>query len=161
MANSFSGSYSYQIDDKGRMRMPPEFRNSLGSGLHIGYGLGKYLVIHTAESYQAECENSRKVNPIVDRQGAKYYRDLFASMRPFECDTQGRFKIPPEFRRDLALTDDIVIVGNNANVEIWSKKYFDRRNEDEVTYYRLLSDEEREAADRRTAELDAKAGGKK
>jgi len=160
MANSFSGSYFYQIDDKGRMRVPPEFRNSLGGDLHIGYGFGKYLVIYTAESYERECQKSLAVNPIADRQSAKYYRDLFASMRPFDCDQQGRFKVPADFRKDLGLVDEVVIVGYNQTVEIWSKKFYDRRNEDEVAYYRLLSDDERRAADERTALLNQADEGK-
>lgn len=164
MATTFSGSYFYQIDDKGRMRLPSEFRNSLGSGLRIGYGLGKYLVIYTAESYERETENQLKVNPVTDRTGYKYYRNLFLSMQPFDCDSQGRFKIPVGFRADFGFSDkeEVVIVGNNQTVEIWSKKYFDRRNEDEVAYYMLLSDAERLEADAKTEALDkAKAAGKK
>ena len=160
MANSFSGSYFYQIDDKGRMRVPTEFRTLLGNDLHIGYGHGKYLVIYTAESYDRECQNALQVNPIVDRKSAKFYRDLFASMRSFDCDAQGRFKIPADFRKDLGLTDEVVILGYNQTVEIWSRKFYDRRNEDEVAFYRLLSDEERKAADEHTAMLDKAVGDK-
>ena len=164
MENGFSGSYFYQIDEKGRMRMPVDIRNSLGSGLRIGYGLGKYLVIYTAESYKREMDNQLKVNPVTDRVQYKYYRNLFLSMMPFECDSQGRFKIPVQFRNEFGFRDNagVVIIGNNNNVEIWSKKYFDRRNDDDVAYYMVLSDDERKAADEKTAALDkAREEGKK
>ena len=164
MENGFSGSYFYQIDEKGRMRIPGEIRNSLGSGLRIGYGLGKYLVIYTAESYKRESENQMKVNPVTERTQYKYYRDLFLSMMPFECDTQGRFKIPVQFRNDFGFKDnaEVVVIGNNTTVEIWSKKYFDRRNDDDVAFYMLLNDDERRLADEKTAALDnAKEEGKK
>lgn len=158
MAKSFCGSYVYQMDDKGRMRLPTEIRNSLGGDLHIGYGMGQFLVIYTAESYEKECERQAQINPFTDRTGVKYYRNLFISMKPFECDAQGRFKLPAEFRTELGFKDEVIVVGNNTTVEIWSKKFFARRDEDEVAFYRLLTQEERAAADARTAALD---GGKK
>ena len=164
MANGFSGSYFYQIDEKGRMRSPTEIRNSLGSGLRIGYGLGKYLVIYTAESYERESENQMKVNPVTERTQYKYYRNLFLSMMPFECDAQGRFKIPVQFRNEFGFKDnaEVVVIGNNTTVEIWSKKYFELRNNDDVAYYMVLTDEERNQADERLAALEkAKAEDKK
>ena len=154
MAKSFCGSYVYQMDDKGRTRLPSEMRSSLGSDLHIGYGTGQFLVIYTAESYERECERQEQINPFTDRAGTKYYRNLFISMKPFDCDMQGRFKIPAEFRTELGFKDEVIVVGHNKAVEIWSKKYFDRRDEDEVAFYRLLTQEEQAAADERTAMLD-------
>ena len=163
MANGFSGSYFYQIDEKGRMRIPSEIRNSLGTGLRIGYGLGKYLVIYTAESYERESENQMKVNPVTERTQFKYYRNLFSSMMPFECDNQGRFKIPVQFRDKFGFRDnaEVVVIGNNTTVEIWSKKYFDHANDDDVSYYMVMSDEERKAADERMAAWDKKDEDKK
>lgn len=157
MGKTFCGSFVYQMDDKGRMRLPSEIRSALGSDLHIGYGTGQFLVIYPAESFEQVSEKASAVDPLLDHKSNKYYRNLYMSMRPFDCDQQGRFKIPAEYRAELGFKDEVIVVGFNKTVEIWSRKYFDRHDEDEVAFYRTLTPEEKAAADARTAALDAAA----
>ncbi|MBO4535423.1 MAG: hypothetical protein J5755_05750 [Clostridia bacterium] len=133
----FTGSYTYQIDPKGRMRLPASFRSMLGTHLRIGYGDGKYLVIYTEASVQELREQRKAVDPYSQREQAKLFRDKFSSMKDFECDGQGRYTIPSDFRNELDLKDEIVIAGNDQLVEIWSKYNFEHRDEDDIAYWRF------------------------
>ena len=133
----FTGSYGYRLDPKGRMRLPANYRPYLGSHLRIGYGDGKYLVIYTEDSVQELREQRKGVDAFSQREQAKLYRDKFSSMKDFECDGQGRYTIPADFRNELDLKDDIVIVGNDRLVEVWSKYNFEHRDDDEIAYWRV------------------------
>lgn len=142
--NTFTGSYFYQIDPRGRMRLPASFKQQLGDNLRIGYGTGKFLVVYTAESVAELSEKRRQVSP-DDISRIKMYRNIFASMKEFECDAQGRYKIPLDFCEEFGLKDEIVIVGNDSAVEIWSRQNYDNRDDDEVAFSMVMAEQRRKA----------------
>ncbi|MBQ9145393.1 MAG: hypothetical protein IJX70_02860 [Clostridia bacterium] len=133
----FTGTYYYQIDPKGRMRLPASFKSLLGEKLRIGFGVGKFLVVYTEQSVEELSKQRKALNPLSDMQALKHYRNMFMSMKEFTCDAQGRYKIPMDYCEEFELTDEIVIVGNDSTVEIWSKANFDRRDEDEIAFWQL------------------------
>ena len=141
---TFTGSYFYQIDPRGRMRLPANFKALLGEDLHIGYGTGKFLVVYTAEAVAELSQKRREVDP-EDISKLKMYRNLFASMKEFVCDVQGRYKIPSDYCEQFGLKDEIVIVGNDSMVEIWSRENYDNRDDDEVSYSMWMAEQRRKA----------------
>jgi len=48
----FSGEYTYSIDDKKRLAIPPKFRQVLGSKAVITRGLDQCLFLYTAKEWQ-------------------------------------------------------------------------------------------------------------
>ena len=52
LAKIISGTYKYQIDSKGRVRIPSRFKELLGRDLLIGYGAGDYLVVYNQDMIQ-------------------------------------------------------------------------------------------------------------
>ncbi len=131
----FTGIYNYQIDPKGRMRIPADFKSLLGDNLRIGFGSGKFLVIYTEEAVEALAKAQAAIDPFVDRDNYNKYRNMFYSMKKFECDSQGRYSIPLDMRKAAELDRDVVIAGNSQFVEIWSGELFERRDEDEIMYW--------------------------
>ena len=159
MTETFTGSYFYQIDPRGRMRLPANFKSLLGDNLHIGCGTGKFLVVYTSQAVAELSQKKRAVDP-DDISKQKMYRNLFASMKEFTCDVQGRYKIPSDYCEQFGLKDEIVIVGNDTTVEIWSRDNYDRRDDDEISYTMYMAEQrrkaEREAMLREMVEKDKK-----
>lgn len=141
---SFTGTYYYQIDPRGRMRMPKNFISQLGKDLHIGFGTGKFLVVYTAEKVEELAQKMGEISP-DDIGSIKMYRKLFSSMKEFTCDAQGRYKIPLDYCERFGLKDDIVIVGNCTQVEIWSKENFELCDEDEISFSVVMAEKKRKA----------------
>lgn len=151
----FTGTYNYQIDPKGRMRIPADFKSLLGDNLRIGFGSGKFLVIYTEAAVQELAKGQAATDGFVDREKYRQYRNMFYSMKRFECDSQGRYSIPLDMRKGAELDRDVVIAGNNQYVEIWSGELFDRRDEDEILYW-FWDKRDREAKAKAAAEADNK-----
>ena len=47
-----------------------------------------------------------------------------------ELDKQGRILVPSGLREYANLEKDVVITGNDSNIEIWNKEKWDEMNED-------------------------------
>lgn len=136
MSTIFTGSYDYQIDPKGRMRMPTDFRSVLGDDLRIGLGYGKYLVVYTNEAVEEIGDKKRTVDQFREPEAYRYYSNILRGLKRFKADAQGRYTIPQDFCDLVGLTGEIVVAGNGDVVEIWSKANFDRRDDDEIAYWR-------------------------
>ncbi len=131
-----TGTYFFQLDPKGRMRMPAALRDEVGGKLMIGYGSGDFLVVYTEEMMKHFYEEYSAVK-ITDYDKINEVREFFGSMKPFNGDQQGRYQIPLDMRGEVGLKDDIVIIGALAWLEIWSKKAYENRNDDKVRYSRI------------------------
>ncbi len=131
-----TGTYFYQLDPKGRMRMPAALRDEVGGNLMIGYGSGDFLVVYTEEMMKNYYNEYASVK-LNDYEKQREVREFFGSMKPFNGDTQARYQIPQDMRESAGLKDDIVIIGALAWIEIWSKKAYERRDDDNVRFSRV------------------------
>lgn len=131
-----TGTYFYQIDPKGRMRMPSTLRDEVGGNLMIGYGSGDFLVVYTEEMMKTYYNEYSSVK-LTDYEKQREVREFFGSMKPFNGDSQARYQIPQDMREAVGLKDEIVIIGALAWLEIWSKSAYEMREEDSVRFSRV------------------------
>jgi len=124
-----AGEYSYQMDPKGRLRLPSSIVKLLSDpdALMIGIGSGEYLNVFTKE-YMEQLFTKYSNVDITDYESINLIRELFSQMRPFSRDNQGRYQIPVELRNELQLSSDLVIVGIVDRMEIWDAEKFKDRN---------------------------------
>lgn len=138
MARIFKGKYEYSIDEKGRTRLPQAFKDLLGENLFLTYGEGLFLVLYGQDDLD---QIYSKAETMFDneRNKAKYIRNVFNGITDFAPDSQKRYRIPKEYLEFAGLEsgEGVIIVGSFDRVEIWSKKYYDRRDEDDVAFYNL------------------------
>ncbi|EPR44457.1 Protein mraZ [Desulfovibrio sp. X2] len=124
----FRGHSYRSIDPKGRLMLPPEFRDILvkddaGGRLMlakfdncvVGYPLSEWSHI---EARFAQIKNpNRKVRDFM--------RFFIGGAQTVELDRQGRVLIPQSLRGYAHLDKDVVLVGVGIKFEIWDKAGFE------------------------------------
>jgi MraZ protein len=117
----FLGQFERTLDEKGRVAIPPELRAGLGAGAVLTRSFDNCLSIYPAARWEVL---SRSVNelPQVRPEVRDLARSLFGSAVTCDFDAQGRVSIPVFLREHASLGSDVVVVGVNSRVEIWSKE---------------------------------------
>ena len=136
MAKIISGTYKYQIDSKGRVRIPSRFKELLGRDLLIGYGAGDYLVVYNEDMIQKIYEKYAGVE-VYDGDTYDSVREMAENLFPFECDSQDRYQVPAALRESAGLKGEIYFVGVVNKLEIWSEENYLKRKNKSVSQSRL------------------------
>ena len=138
LRNFISGTYRYQIDDKGRIRIPAKIKSLLGEKLWISVGDQENLVIYTEEMIDQLYDKYAKLEPTDP--AYKRQRYVFANTFRFQGDAQDRFQIPQILCDMIGLKDKALFIGMANRVEIWK----------EETYYDTLAKDNPDKIIRRT-----------
>lgn len=125
----FYGVYRHRINARNQLTVPSRFREAIDEARD---GKGFYLFHDEKDPYlhlYTPAEMTRVVGSA--RAGAHgrdqdFLRLLYARFTPVECDPQGRIVIPAEVKAAAALPQDVVLVGANRRIEIWSAEAWDR-----------------------------------
>jgi MraZ protein len=120
----FSGTYQNSIDSKGRVIVPAKFRDELGSGFVVTKGLDHCLFIFPASEWLIFRDKLKNV-PLTSKEGRAFTRYFFSSAVERDMDNQGRFNIPPMLRDHAKIEKDLVTIGVDSRIEIWSKAEWD------------------------------------
>lgn len=122
----FIGGYFHTLDDKGRVVIPPRFRNLLGERFIITKGLHGCLWILKEDRWaviqqRLQTESMNKELLVLQR---------FLSGGAAECmpDGQGRILVPPVLREYARIERETVIIGAVNRVELWGKEAWDEYN---------------------------------
>ena len=116
----FYGEFDYKIDEKGRVPIPPRFRNALKDGVVLAPGIEKCVTAYPLAEWKklsAELTGSSATPSKLRRLN----RALFATAFSTLIDGQGRVALPAPLRESADITDDIVVAGANTYLEIWDK----------------------------------------
>lgn len=114
-----SGAYEHTLDDKGRVSLPSRHRNELGNMLVLWPGLDGQINVYPNSAWQKVAESVANQN-----QALRAVRDLTRMLytaTDCQVDKQGRILIPPSLRAFAQLDSDVVILGVNDHLEIWSQ----------------------------------------
>jgi MraZ protein len=116
----FSGEYEHTLDDKGRVFIPARYREELGDTVVLWRGMDGQVNIYPAEAWQKIAHNIGDQNQ-ARRAVRDISRILFAAT---ECqvDRQGRILISPALRKHAELNVNLIILGLNDHLEIWSQE---------------------------------------
>jgi MraZ protein len=121
----FLGEFEHSIDDKSRLAVPARFRPTLQEGLVITRGLDRCLVIWDVDSWRAQAERVRSLNP-WQADARRLQRHFFSGAVQTQPDKLGRVVIP-QFLRDYAQLDtDVVVVGLADRIEVWARGEWQR-----------------------------------
>lgn len=120
----FFGEFEYKLDEKGRVLIPPEFRDALKSGLVLMPGLEKCIAAYPLAEWKkiAASLNTGSLTPIKFR---RLSRALFAAAFSRQIDGQGRIALPAPLREYAGIGEEVVIAGVNTHLEIWGKKQWE------------------------------------
>lgn len=115
------GEYEHSLDAKGRLIMPAKFREDIGEKFIITKGLDGCLFAFSLDEWK-KFEEKLATLPISNKDARAFSRFFFAGAIDCELDKQGRFLISGNLREFAKLLKDVIIVGMNSRIEIWSKE---------------------------------------
>jgi MraZ protein len=129
----FYGEYSYKVDEKGRVPLPPKFRRDLKMSMILTKGLEKCITVYTPTEWKRVSDRlaAKAVSPSALR---KLARSMFGNAFGASLDGQGRIVLPHSLREYAGIGDTAVVVGVNNSLELWS--------EDEWRAEKLAADEQ-------------------
>lgn len=118
----FFGEFTYKIDDKGRVPIPPRFRRELKDGIVLAPGPEKCINAYTLAGWKklAESLTGGSVTPTAKMR--RLNRAIFATAFSLYIDGQGRVAIPAPLREYANISEEVVIAGGNSYLEIWDKE---------------------------------------
>ena len=118
----FVGKYNNSIDSKSRIIVPAKFRDDLERKCIVAKALDKCLTIYPVSEWEKFVEEKLSALPTGNPQARKLARHFYSSAAECDVDKQGRMTIPQELREYAGIEKDLVTVGTNRTIEIWSKE---------------------------------------
>jgi MraZ protein len=116
----FYGEFDYKIDEKGRVPLPPKFRNALKDGLVLTPGQEKCITAYTIPEWN-KLSASLTGGTLTRSKMRRLSRAIFSTAFNTKLDNQGRVAIPAPLRDHAEIIDDVVVTGANTYLEIWNK----------------------------------------
>ena len=132
---NFVDEYERQIDDHGRIILPPKIREAVSDTVYVTQSPGeKCLHLYTKEEWERVSEKIRKLPTTTDRTVAAFVRVFFGKATAASVDKQGRMPVAKRLIEYAGLKKDVVLVGANSRLEIWDsdewKAYQDALSDD-------------------------------
>ena len=120
----FLGEYEYKVDNKGRLPLPPKFRQELMGDLVLTKGLEKCIVVYPAEEWH-KVADTLSAKALPSSKVRTMNRAMFGTAFSLTLDGQGRIALPAALRNVVAITDTAFVVGANNCVEIWNPTFWE------------------------------------
>ncbi len=121
----FYGQFDYAIDEKGRLSVPAKFRDALLSQdtplLLLTAHPDGCIVAYSSKEWQARQERIEAAGDDVKNGGANWLRMYYARATDCPIDRLGRILVPQLLRNHAAIQKNVVILGMNKKIEIWSE----------------------------------------
>ena len=135
MKPRFRKSFHRSLDSKGRLMLPPEYRDIIcaasSSGSFVFTGYDECIVAYTMPEWEAFEEKTYQLqNP--SRALRDFRRLVLGRAEELELDAQGRVRISQALMRYAGLGKDVVLVGQGSKFEIWDTQRFEGLKRDDA-----------------------------
>lgn len=130
----FRGSSPAKIDDKGRLKIPTDFRRDIeerhGLDLFVTSLKGDSVMIYPLPVWE-EIEARLQNVPSTDRAKARFLARVNYYGQQVRLDVQGRILIPQLLRESAGMNGDVVVTGQLDHLVVWNHERFLRLLEEE------------------------------
>jgi MraZ protein len=116
----FVGEHERQLDDKGRIAIPAEYRDRLGESCYLVKGADRCIDVVPVTTFEAEAERLIALEQ-AGQISRNHRRAMASSASLARIDKQGRVNIQPNLLgyADLSLEQRAMVVGNFDRLQIW------------------------------------------
>jgi len=130
----FRGSAPARIDDKGRLKIPTDFRRLVeerhGPDLFVTSVLGDSVLIYPLNVWE-EIEQRLMALPATDRTKTRYLERVNYFGAQTTLDQQGRILVPQLLREAAGMNGDVVVSGQLNHLVVWNHERFAKRLDDQ------------------------------
>lgn len=118
------GEYPYTIDDKGRVVIPPPFREFVEDGMILTRGMEGCLYVFPLASWK-RVEEQLEGLPLTDAESRAFVRFFYSGANKARLDNQSRVSIPQTLRTFAELDGDVIVAGAPGRLELWNPGRWD------------------------------------
>ncbi len=115
------GEYQYNVDDKGRVILPPAFRDFVVDGMVITRGLDNCLFVFPLTAWE-RIEKHLVELPLTDPESRNFVRFFYSGAAKAKLDSAGRISLPVPLRSFARTEGNVVVVGAPNRLEIWNEQ---------------------------------------
>jgi MraZ protein len=130
----FRGSAPTKIDDKGRLKVPTDFRRFIedryGADLFVTSVLGDSALVYPLPVWE-EIEARLQAMPSTDRTKGRYLERVSYYGQQVSLDGQGRILIPQILRESAGMNGDVVVSAQLDHLVVWNHDRFVARLEEQ------------------------------
>jgi len=136
--SSFKGSFSYSVDNKGRINIPARLRKYVSPEANdtfvITRGFEQCVFIYPLDEWNTLEQSIRKLST-TDPKHRFYVRTLLDKAAESQLDAQARIVIPKDLLDFARLENEVLIVGVLERIEVWNPKLYEEyRNAQPESY---------------------------
>ncbi len=137
---TFVGTHFFNVDNKGRVFIPSNMRESLGKQAVLTRGLDKCLFLFPMEEWERVLESFNSLS-FTKKEVRAFLRMLMAGASMVSLDSQGRIQIPSMLREYARLEKEVAIIGVGNRIEIWAKDRWDTYERDMLPRFEEVAEE--------------------
>ncbi len=123
------GEHHHNIDDKGRLVIPNEYRVELGNRFVITRGIEKCLYVYSLTEWEKLVAKLNTL-PFTKKDARTFMRSFFSGATVCEFDKSGRINITSPLVSYADLQKECVVIGVNDRLEIWNESLFNEFMDD-------------------------------
>lgn len=122
------GSYTARMDEKGRLKIPADFKRYLDetykrADFYVTSLAGECAWIYPLQEWEA-IENKLALLPSMDPAKRKFLDRVNYYGQMQQVDSQGRILIHPLLRSSAELLGEVTVMGNLTYLEVWATERF-------------------------------------
>ncbi len=114
------GEFQYSMDDKGRVIVPPPFREFVEDGLVVTRGMEGCLYVFPLATWH-NIEARLTELPLTDADAREFVRFFYSGAAKAKIDSAGRITIPATLRLFAAVDGPVVVAGAPNRLELWNE----------------------------------------
>ena len=123
----FRGSAPAKIDEKGRLKIPTDFRRVVeeryGPDLFVTSIQGESALVYPLPVWE-EIEGRLAAMPSTDRTKARFLERVSYFGQQVRLDVQGRILIPQILRESAGMNGDVVVSAHLDHLVVWNRDRF-------------------------------------
>ena len=143
--SSFIGEISCKLDTKGRILFPAAFKKQIPAAAQEKFVIKKdifedCLVMYSYDEWERQVEIIRKkLNP-YNKDHNRFLRGFFRGTAELELDANNRILLPKRLLEKIKAEKELILIGLDTKLEIWSKELYDAMNEAEDDFADLAQE---------------------
>ena len=131
--NVLMGHAPARVDDKGRLKIPSDFRKRIeekyGSDCFITSTDGEHAMVYPLPVWYDFQARLAKV-PSTSTAKSKLLERVNYFGQPATIDQQGRVLVPAVLRDVAAIANDVVVLGSTEHLVVWNESRMQKRLKD-------------------------------
>ncbi|HMD14470.1 MAG TPA: division/cell wall cluster transcriptional repressor MraZ [Bacteroidota bacterium] len=140
--SSFKGSYTYSVDDKGRINLPAKLRKYVSPEANetfvVTRGFEQCLYVYPVDEWNKLEQNLRNLSN-YDAEHRRFVRTLLELASEGQLDGQSRLSIPQELREYANIREDVRIIGTLDKIELWNPKIYEEYKRSQSEPYESIA----------------------